>query len=114
MLKNTPDQPPRVINVDKNPAYPPAVEELKAEGALPDECQLRRCKYLNNVVEQDHGFIKRRVNPGLGFFSFRTAQRTILGDEIMNMIRKGQINGVDKGNIQGQVRFVEGLFGVAA
>ena len=114
MLKNTPDRAPRVINVDKNPAYPPAVEELKADGALPDQCQLRQCKYLNNVVEQDHRFIKRRVNPGLGFFSFRTARRTILGYETMSIIRKGQVVGVGKGDIQGQVRFVEGLFGVAA
>ncbi len=114
MLKHAPDQAPRVINVDKNPAYPPAVEELKAEAILPDECQLRPCKYLNNIVEQDHRFIKRRVNPGLGFFSFRTARRTIKGYETMNIIRKGQIVGVAKGAVRGQVRFVEGLFGVAA
>jgi transposase-like protein len=114
MLKNTPGQSPRVINVDKNPAYPPAVEELKAEGVPPNQCQLRQCKYLNNVVEQDHRFLNRRVNPGLGFFSFRTARRTIIGYEAMNIIRKGQITGVSKGDIQGQVRFVESLFGVAA
>src|SRR5262245_20899739 len=53
---------PRVINVDKNPAYPPAVEQLKQEGTLPSRTQLRQCKYLNNLVEQDHRFIKRRVN----------------------------------------------------
>jgi transposase, IS6 family len=45
---------PRVLNVDKNPAYPAAVEALKAEGALPRRVRLRQCKYLNNVVEQDH------------------------------------------------------------
>ena len=45
---------------------------------------------------------------------FRTAQRTIIGYEAMNIIRKGQIVGVGKGDIQGQVRFAEGLFGVAA
>jgi transposase, IS6 family len=61
----------RVINVDKNQAYPPAVEELKEEGILSDVCQLRQCKYLNNIVEQDHRFIKRRVNPGLGFLASR-------------------------------------------
>ena len=42
---------PRVINVDKNPAYPAAVEALKAEGYLPRRVRLRQCKYLNNVVE---------------------------------------------------------------
>jgi transposase-like protein len=46
-------------------AYPPAVEELKNEGVLPVTPQLRQCKYLNNRIEQDHRFIKRRVNPGL-------------------------------------------------
>ncbi len=63
---------PRVINVDKNAAYPPALKELKAAGALPEETQLRQVKYLNNLIEQDHRFIKRRTNPGLGFGSFNT------------------------------------------
>jgi transposase-like protein len=66
------------------------------------------------MVEQDHRFIKRRVNPGLGFFSFKTARRTIAGFEAMNIIRKGQIEGIGKGDIQGQVRFVSSLFGIAA
>jgi IS6 family transposase len=114
MLKTPSHSSPRVINIDKNPAYPPAVEELKEEGALPIASQLRQCKYLNNIIEQDHRFIKRRVNPGLGFFSFNTARRTISGYETMNIIRKGQIEGVGKGDIQGQVRFVSNLFMIAA
>jgi transposase, IS6 family len=105
---------PRVINVDKNQAYPPAIEELKEEGMLADGCQLRQCKYLNNIVEQDHRFIKRRVNPGLGFFSFKTARRTIMGYETMLRVRKGQVKGVGREDIQGQVKFVESLFLVAA
>ena len=52
---------PRVVNVDKNPAYPAAVEALKAEGALPSRVRLRQCKYLNNIVEQDHRTVKKRV-----------------------------------------------------
>ena len=64
---------PRVINVDRNPAYPKAVVELKAEGQLPQGCQLRAVKYLNNLIEQDHRFIKRLVKAGLGFCSFPTA-----------------------------------------
>jgi transposase-like protein len=67
MLKAPNHQSPRVINVDRNKAYPPAVEELKEEGVLSVASQLRQCKYLNNIIEQDHRFIKRRVNPGLGF-----------------------------------------------
>ena len=105
---------PRVINVDKNPAYPPAVEQLKEEGTLPNRTQLRQCKYLNNLIEQDHRFIKRRVNSGLGFSSFNTARRTIRGYETMNMIRKGQIAGIGRRDIQMQVKFVSNLFGIAA
>ena len=114
MLKAASHSSPRVINVDKNPAYPPAVEQLKEEGTLPNRTQLRQCKYLNNLIEQDHRFIKRRVNAGLGFFSFNTAGRTIKGYEAMHMVRKGQIEGVGKGDIQGQVRFVSNLFMIAA
>jgi transposase-like protein len=44
---------PRVITVDKNAAYPPAFESLQQEKLLPETCQLRQCKYLNNIVEQD-------------------------------------------------------------
>jgi transposase, IS6 family len=103
MVKAASHSSPRVINVDKNPAYPPAVEQLKEEGTLPNRTQLRQCKYLNNILEQDHRFIKRRVNPGLGFFSFTTAWRTIRGHETMNMIRKGQIVGIGRREIQMQV-----------
>jgi transposase, IS6 family len=49
---------PRVINVDKNRAYPVAVKDLKQKGTLRQRCQLRQCKYLNNIVEQDHRNVK--------------------------------------------------------
>jgi transposase-like protein len=114
ILKAPSRSSPRVINADKNPAYPPAVEQLKEEGTLPNRTQLRQCKYLNNLIEQDHRFTKRRVNAGLGFFSFNTARRTISGYETMNIIRKGQIEGIGKGDIRGQVRFVSNLFMIAA
>src|SRR5271157_5105531 len=105
---------PRVINVDKNAAYPKAIAELKAAGILPEAVELRQVKYLNNMVEQDHRFIKRRVKPGMGFFSLETAWRTLQGYEVMNRIRKGQVRGVGKGDITGQVTFIASLFGVAA
>ncbi len=105
---------PRVINVDKNAAYPKAIAELKAAGLLPERVELRQVKYLNNLVEQDHRFIKRLVKPGMGFFSVETAGRTLQGYEVMNMIRKGQVRGVGKGDIGGQVTFIARLFGVAA
>jgi transposase, IS6 family len=67
--------PPRVITVDKNAAYPPAFEALQQEETLPPTCALRPCTYLNNMVEQDHRSVKRRVNSGLGLGSFSTAPR---------------------------------------
>ncbi len=105
---------PRVINVDKNAAYPKAIETLKAQNQLPPACELRQVKYLNNRIEQDHRFIKRRTRPGLGFFSFGTAQRTLSGYETMHMIRKGQVKGVDKGDMLAQFHFIHSLFGLTA
>ncbi|OWY63772.1 IS6 family transposase [cyanobacterium TDX16] len=113
-LKASHNQEPRVINVDKNAAYPPAVVRLKADRTVSDTTALRPVKYLNNIVEQDHRFIKRLVNPGMGFGSFNTARRTLRGYEAMNMIRKGQINGVDKRDFWAQVEFLSQLFGVVA
>jgi IS6 family transposase len=66
---------PKVINVDGNLAYPSAFEELKDEEILPEIHTLRSRKYLNNIIEQHHRFIKRRVKPGLRFWSFQTAWR---------------------------------------
>ena len=50
---------PRVINVDKIPVYPAAVEALKEEGTLPRRVRLRQCKYLNNILKQDHRAVKK-------------------------------------------------------
>jgi transposase-like protein len=69
---------------------------------------------LNNVIEQDHRFVKRRVNPGLGFGAFATAERTIQGYEAMHMLRKGQIKGIAKKDILAQNHVINQLFGLAA
>jgi transposase, IS6 family len=105
---------PRVITVDKNAAYPPAFEALQQDSTLPETCLLRQRKYLNNVMEQDHRFVKRRVNPGLGFGAFHTAQRTIQGYEAIHMIRKGQHEGIARGDVLAQNRVINQLFGLAA
>jgi len=105
---------PRVINVDKNAAYPKAMRLLKQRRQVPKDCQLRQIKYLNNLVEQDHRAIKRVVKPGLGFGSFATADRTLAGYEVMHMLRKGQVVGAPKGDIRAQVRFIETAFGITA
>jgi transposase, IS6 family len=105
---------PRVITVDKNASYPLAFDTLQQERILPETCVLRQCKYLNTIVEQDHRFVKRRVNPGLGFGAFCTAQRTIQGNETMYMLRKGQIEGIAKRDILAQNRVIDQLFGLVA
>ena len=107
-------QEPRVINVDKNAAYPKAIDELKAKEELSDQVEVRQNKYLNNIVEQDHRAIKRLVKPGMGFGSFNTARRTIKGYEIMNMLRKGQVEKVGRRVVRERVKFMAEIFGVAA
>ena len=105
---------PRVINVDKNPAYPAAVEALKADGVLQRRVALRRCKYLNNVIEQDHRSVKKRVWLAKGYGSFQSAWRTLQGIEAVNMIRKSRVRWLAKGDAVGQALFIDVLFGLAA
>jgi IS6 family transposase len=105
---------PFTISVDKNSAYPEAFTSSQMEKVLPHDCKLRRVKYLNNIIEQDHRFIKKRVQACLGYRSFDTAERTIQGVEAINMMRKGQVKRLDRGDAAGQARFVESLFQIAA
>ena len=76
-LNSNHNQIPRVITVDKNPAYPPAIDKLKNDRMLPRNVGIRQIKYLNNIIEQDHRSIKRIVNPMLGFQSFQSANKTL-------------------------------------
>ena len=103
----------RVITVDKNPAYPIAIQELKEEKQMPEGIQLRQVKYLNNIVEQDHRFIKKRIRPMLGLKSLRTAKRIIAGIEAMHMIKKGQTLQRET-SVQKQKEFIHQLFGLVA
>jgi IS6 family transposase len=105
---------PFSINVDKNAAYPDAFTESQVEKVLPNDCKLRRVKYLNNVVEQDHRFIKKKVRASQCFKSFHAAERTLEGIEAVNMIRKGQLKRLAVSDTMGQARFVLSLFQIAA
>jgi transposase-like protein len=102
---------PRVINTDKAAAYGVAIQELKQEGKLPKETEHRQVKYLNNVVEADHGKLKRLIKPTLGFKSMKTAYATLKGFEAMRSLKKGQarVFQVQPG-ILGEVRLVERCF----
>jgi transposase-like protein len=113
-LLNEGNSMPRVINVDKNPAYPRAVEDLRKDGTLRQRCRLRQCKYLNNVVEQSHRNVKRRTWLAKGYGSLSTAWRTLRGIEAMEMVRKGRARWVPKGDAVSQAKFINKLFGVAA
>ncbi len=105
---------PFSINVDKNAAYPEAFTSSQDEKILPKDCALRRIKYLNNVIEQDHRFIKKKVRATQCFKSFHTAERTLEGIEAINMIRKGQVKRLSGSDAQGQAKFVISLFRIAA
>ncbi len=104
---------PRVITVDKNPAYPVAIQELQEEKNMSSSTQIRQQKYLNNIIEQDHLFIKKRVRSMLGLKSFRTAYWMISGIEAMHMMKKGQIHQGVK-SAQNEVEFIHKLFGLAS
>jgi IS6 family transposase len=107
------NQMPRVITVDKNKAYPPAINELKNDKKLSETVEIRQVKYLNNIVEQDHRNIKRITNPMLGFQSFHTANKTLKGIEAMNMIKKGQVKGLNC-SVQDEIKFINQLFEISA
>jgi transposase, IS6 family len=105
---------PRTITVDKNPAYPKAVAEMKIDDEMWRRSRLRQVKYLNNIIEQDHRGVKRLTRPGLGFGGFWTARRTLAGFEAMAMIRKGQIRNIGGNDIRAQSKFIAELFQIVA
>jgi transposase, IS6 family len=90
------------------------VEALKEEGVLARRVRLRQCKYLNNVVEQDHRTVKKRTWLAKGYGSFLTAWRTLQGIEAVHMIRKGRVRWVAKKDAIAQTTFIAELFGIAA
>jgi len=79
---------PSLINIDKSGANTAAIKQYNTEENK--RIKIRQCKYLNNIVEQDHRFIKRIIRPMLGFKSFRSAQATLAGIELWRMLKKRQ------------------------
>jgi transposase, IS6 family len=113
-LSDTSHPQPRVINTDEAAICKSAIPAMKQEGTLRRRCKHRPVQYLNNVLEQDHRAIKRRMKAKQGFREFQAAQRTIQGYEAMHMIGKGQACWVSGSDVRRQNRFVEQLFGLAA
>jgi transposase, IS6 family len=112
-LKTMGDYPPSSITSDKLASYPKAIRRLRREGFLPKEVEHRTSKYLNDIIEADHGALKRVIRPARGFQRMKTAYATLKGFEVMRMIRRGHCVLTQPG-ATGELRLVNKLFGLAA
>jgi transposase-like protein len=112
-LRAVSGSPPSSITTDKLASYPKAIRRLQNEGLLPQDVEHRTSKYLNNILEADHGALKRVIRPTRGFQRMKTARATLKGFETMRMIRRGHCMLRHAGVI-GEVRLVNQLFGLAA
>jgi transposase-like protein len=112
-LRAVSDYPPSSITTDKLASYPKAIRRLQSEGLLPQSVEHRTSKYLNNIIEADHGALKRIIRPTRGFQTMKTAAATLTGFETMRMIRRGHCIQ-RKRQATGEVRLVNQLFGLAA
>lgn len=70
------------------------------------------CKYLNNIIEQDYRFIKKKIDSMLGFKTLKSAERTIAGIENMHKIRKEQIERIQC--VQSEVQFISEIMSEVA
>lgn len=111
-LKASHNNIPRVITTDKYAATEFAIYEMKSDSIFTSDLILRKIKYLNNIIEQDHRFIKKKVKPMLGFKSFESAKKTLCGIEMMHMIKKGQVEKIQC--VLSEVQFVNEVMGVTA
>ena len=98
---------PEKITIDKSGANTAAIESYDAGTGA--EIEIRRIKYLANIVEQDHRAIKRLIRPTLGFKSFRSAAVTLAGIELMQMIPKGQLRAAGRSVSGAAVLFAGGI-----
>ena len=105
---------PCVVNTDLATIYPAAIAAIKKEGILRRRCRHRPVQYLNNIIEQDHRAIKRRVNAKQGFRELQAARRTLQGYEAIHMIRKGQARWVSGNDVRLQNQFINRVFHLAA
>ncbi len=80
---------PSLVNIDQSGANTAGLKQVNREHKT--RIKIRQCKYLNNIIEQDHRHIKRLTRPMLNFKNFHAAQRTLAGIEVMAMIKKGQM-----------------------
>jgi putative transposase len=86
------------VNIDKSGSNTSALNSINKPLSEEDQIEIRQNKYLNNRIEGDHRFIKKRTRPMLGFKSFRNDSKTIAGIELLHMIKKGQLADNDNYN----------------
>jgi len=86
---------PSLVNIDQSGANKAGLQQVNRDHHT--RIKIRQCKYLNNIIEQDHRCIKRLTRPILGFKNFHAAQRTLAGIEVMAMIKKGQMKTSARG-----------------
>ncbi|CAH2560239.1 IS6 family transposase [Cardinium endosymbiont of Oedothorax gibbosus] len=84
---------PKKVVIDKSGSNKAALDAINTDLDQDHTIQILQNKYLNNRVEQDHRFIKKRIKPMLGFKNFYSASITISGIENIRMIQKGQVRG---------------------
>ena len=84
---------PDTVVIDKSGSNKAALDSFNRDVLQEEKIEIRQIKYLNNIAEQDHRFIKKRTKPMLGFKNFHCAHTTISGIENIRMIQKGQIIG---------------------
>lgn len=89
---------PEIINIDKSGSNTSAIKVYNKRSY--SKIEIRQCKYLNNIVEQDHRQVKRRIVQSLGFKEFESARRTISGIEVVHMLRKNQLFSQDRNTYQ--------------
>ncbi len=114
---------PRRIGTSHTPLRPtrtPPVAQLspKINAERTEEALIshRTAKYLNNGIEADHGKLKRRIKPTLGFKSMKTAYAALKGFEVMHMFRKRQFDAWSAAGAgaTGEIRWINRLFGIYA
>ena len=112
-LRTMRDYSPSSITTDKLASYPKAIQRLQCEGLLSKDVEHRTSKYPNNIIEADHGALKRLTRPTRGFQRMKTASVTLKGFEVMRMIRRGHCVPPQP-DATGEIRLVNQLFGLAA
>jgi transposase-like protein len=112
-LRAVSDHPPSSITTDKLASYPRAIRRLQNEGLLSEDVEHRTSKYLNNIIEADHGALKRMIRPTRGFQRMKTASTTLKGFVVMRMVRRGHCM-LRHAGVTGEIGLVNQMFGLAA